>query len=325
MATSTVPSRRLSASLTPSVSISSFEDESPSTIHHHGTHGNQTIITDAANQSSISTDQPQARKRHQRKPTRQKPIQLSNGITPQQQMTVSVKDEPCDTDDNSVTHSGSNDDNQSVTKKKAGLLLTTGGNSSNELSNDNRTPLSNSSTYKWLHQAFRSMMPPQSQINDIELTMQQNSTSPIDNSGGGGGGGGGLASSHSSPSLSTTPPCSTSVLNLSTTSGNNTSDRHSPSLSNMIDHSLTSPDGNQHHQSRTLNQRNRNENNSIASSSSSTLFTNNRINLTNVSSPNPPRLIKRDRRNDTCEYCGKVFKNCSNLTVHRRSHTGYFF
>ncbi|CDQ82245.1 unnamed protein product, partial [Oncorhynchus mykiss] len=28
------------------------------------------------------------------------------------------------------------------------------------------------------------------------------------------------------------------------------------------------------------------------------------------------------RRSDTCEYCGKIFKNCSNLTVHRRSHTG---
>ena len=28
------------------------------------------------------------------------------------------------------------------------------------------------------------------------------------------------------------------------------------------------------------------------------------------------------RRNDVCEYCGKIFKNCSNLTVHRRSHTG---
>ena len=33
------------------------------------------------------------------------------------------------------------------------------------------------------------------------------------------------------------------------------------------------------------------------------------------------QLIGR-HRNDTCEYCGKVFKNCSNLTVHRRSHTG---
>ncbi len=134
--------------------------------------------------------------------------------------------------------------------------------------------------------------------------------------------GGGVVSTRSSPSLSTTPPCSTSVLNLSTTGGNNTGDRNSPSLSNMMDHSLTSPDGNPHHQSRTHNQRNRNENNSLASSS--TLFTNNAMNLSNISSPNSQRLIKRDRRNDTCEYCGKVFKNCSNLTVHRRSHTGYF-
>lgn len=35
-----------------------------------------------------------------------------------------------------------------------------------------------------------------------------------------------------------------------------------------------------------------------------------------------PMGKKESRRNDTCEYCGKVFKNCSNLTVHRRSHTG---
>uniref|UniRef100_A0A674F6H1 C2H2-type domain-containing protein n=1 Tax=Salmo trutta TaxID=8032 RepID=A0A674F6H1_SALTR len=31
---------------------------------------------------------------------------------------------------------------------------------------------------------------------------------------------------------------------------------------------------------------------------------------------------RRADGSDTCAYCGKVFKNCSNLTVHRRSHTG---
>ena len=34
------------------------------------------------------------------------------------------------------------------------------------------------------------------------------------------------------------------------------------------------------------------------------------------------RLDSLHRRNDTCKYCGKVFKNTSNLTVHIRSHTG---
>ncbi|XP_055042366.1 B-cell lymphoma/leukemia 11B [Misgurnus anguillicaudatus] len=38
--------------------------------------------------------------------------------------------------------------------------------------------------------------------------------------------------------------------------------------------------------------------------------------------PGRPPSSKESRRSDTCEYCGKVFKNCSNLTVHRRSHTG---
>ncbi|KAI4813176.1 hypothetical protein KUCAC02_024522 [Chaenocephalus aceratus] len=41
------------------------------------------------------------------------------------------------------------------------------------------------------------------------------------------------------------------------------------------------------------------------------------------STPHLGRPNSKDgRRSDTCEYCGKVFKNCSNLTVHRRSHTG---
>ncbi|KAF7690478.1 B-cell lymphoma/leukemia 11B isoform X3 [Silurus meridionalis] len=38
--------------------------------------------------------------------------------------------------------------------------------------------------------------------------------------------------------------------------------------------------------------------------------------------PGRPPGSKESRRSDTCEFCGKVFKNCSNLTVHRRSHTG---
>ncbi|MCP3668648.1 MAG: C2H2-type zinc finger protein, partial [Gammaproteobacteria bacterium] len=38
--------------------------------------------------------------------------------------------------------------------------------------------------------------------------------------------------------------------------------------------------------------------------------------------PEARKEIISKGRNDTCEYCGKVFKNCSNLTVHRRSHTG---
>ena len=77
------------------------------------------------------------RKRHQRKPTR-----LSNGIT-QQQLNLSVKNEP-----------SNSDDNRSTMRKKSGV-------SSNE-------------NFQWIHQAFRSIVP----TTDVDLPMQQNSTSP---------------------------------------------------------------------------------------------------------------------------------------------------
>lgn len=46
------------------------------------------------------------------------------------------------------------------------------------------------------------------------------------------------------------------------------------------------------------------------------------LNLSSAAAAAAHHIKKESRRNDTCEYCGKVFKNCSNLTVHRRSHTG---
>jgi hypothetical protein len=125
---------------------------------------------------------------------------------------------------------------------------------------------------------------------------------------------GGLLSTGSSPSLSGTPLCSTSALNLSTANINPTGDGNSPA----IDPS----DGVKSHSSKSKNSNKHNDSIALASSSSNSLFNNTAGSLSNLASPNSPRLIKRDRRNDTCEYCGKVFKNCSNLTVHRRSHTG---
>lgn len=204
----------------------------------------------------ISSSQSQ-RKRHQRKPRR-----LSNNNS-QQTLHISTK-----------TDSSISDDHRTMTRKKAE-------NSSNE-------------NFQWLHQTFRSMVP--STETDQNSTPSKNEKidhhqfdsvvldSIVDGSG------------FISPSLSGTPPCSSTILNLSTTSGNNSGD-HDPSQSSSIE---------------------RNSSRHLRVTTSSQ----NNFNSSHIASPNSQRLIKRDRRNDTCEYCGKVFKNCSNLTVHRRSHTG---
>lgn len=34
------------------------------------------------------------------------------------------------------------------------------------------------------------------------------------------------------------------------------------------------------------------------------------------------RSNRREKMSDTCEFCGKMFNNRSNLKVHRRTHTG---
>ena len=115
----------------------------------------------------------QQRKRHQRKPVRQKPVQLLNDAS---QFTTPVKDEPCDTDDNSVTHGSSNDDHPTANGRKSSLLSTTVGHPAHEFANDAKTGANNSSTYKWLHQAFRSLLPSHPSLTNIELALQQSSS-----------------------------------------------------------------------------------------------------------------------------------------------------
>ncbi|CAF4544991.1 unnamed protein product, partial [Rotaria magnacalcarata] len=71
----------------------------------------------------------------------------------------------------------------------------------------------------------------------------------------------GLVSTRSSPSLSSTPPSSTSILNLSTASGttnNNNNNNNNTGDQNMIDHSQSSLHEKTSHQTRVTNQTNSN-------------------------------------------------------------------
>ena len=128
----------------------------------------------AAPAPSVPIGAPQ-QKRHQRKPVRQRPIQPAQ----QGQLTAPVKDEPCDTDDSNVTYRSRTDHHhQSSNGKKTTHLLTSDGRTSNDVMNDPRASSSNSSAYKWLQQAFHSLLPPQSQLGGLETAMQHNSSSP---------------------------------------------------------------------------------------------------------------------------------------------------
>ena len=176
--------RHLHSSI-PSICLSSSEDD-PIPINIQSTNDHQITGTGKAlmgdSNSSILIDntglQSTHRKRHQRKPIKQKPMQhLSNGLASPSSLTISIKGEPCDTDENSVTQDTSIDENSSDIGKKSRQLLTTGGSKSHEPGESSKILPNPSSTFEWLQQAFRSLMPPHTQMNHCESNRLQNITS----------------------------------------------------------------------------------------------------------------------------------------------------
>jgi hypothetical protein len=173
----------------PSECLSSPEDESTAFTQHdkqqqHQINGNRKVITTGttlplptAQSLPIDLAQQPSRPRHQRKPIRQKPTQIPNDNSQSTLLTVSIKDEPCDADGNQMSHDDSNDNSSTNIGKTALSLLTTDSPTGHDISRESKISASTSSRYKWLQQAFHSLIPPQSQINGIDLNLQSNTLS----------------------------------------------------------------------------------------------------------------------------------------------------
>lgn len=186
-------SRRISPSSTPLICVSLSEDETMGTaseqqneVQFDGASKNDTIEQNTSGPiSAVSIENNLQNsinpRRNPRKPNRQKPVQLlPNGSSPAS-LTVSVKGEPCDTDENSVTQDSSFEDPVSSQGKKIEHLLMTSGLNAQDLLELSKSSKNSTNAYQWLQQAFRSLMPTHAQMNSADMNGSYNI--PISSSG----------------------------------------------------------------------------------------------------------------------------------------------